>query len=87
MPFLKCCLCFKLSLYMHGSWQGSSPTMEHAFIRPPEDYFDASTTFKQSHAPQSGEIFGILQQMKEPFETNLSDSQKEEMASQKAWHP
>merc|ERR1712217_122685 len=57
----------------------------NAFIQAPEDYFDASPTFKQSYAPQSGEIFGILRQMKETFEANLSDAQKEEMASQKAY--
>jgi hypothetical protein len=34
-------------------------------------------------APASGEIFGILKQMKESFETNLANSQKEEMQSQK----
>merc|ERR1719337_560529 len=56
-----------------------------AFIQAPEDFFDAEPTFKQSYAPQSGEIFGILKQMKETFETNLSSSQKEEMASQKAY--
>merc|ERR1712137_1189672 len=56
-----------------------------AFIQSPEDYFDASPTFKQSYAPQSGEIFGILKQMKESFETNLSDSHKEELANQKAY--
>merc|ERR1712242_334858 len=56
-----------------------------AFIQAPQDYFDASPTFKQSYAPQSGEIFGILRQMKETFEANLSDSQKEEMANQKAY--
>merc|ERR1712039_963254 len=39
----------------------------------------------QSYAPQSGEIFGILKQMLETFEANLSDSQKEEMANQKAY--
>ena len=44
-----------------------------AVIQPPEDYFDASTTFEQSDAPQSGEIFGILKQMKEPFETSGTD--------------
>merc|ERR1740133_876846 len=38
-----------------------------------------------SYAPQSDEIFGILNQMKETFETNLSSSQKEEMANQKAY--
>jgi len=56
-----------------------------AFIQAPEDYFDAEPTFKQSYAPQSGEIFGILKQMKETFESNLSSSQKEEMANQKAY--
>merc|ERR1719258_78048 len=56
-----------------------------AFIQAPEDYFDAEPTFKQSYAPQSGEIFGILNQMKETFETNLASSQKEEMSSQKAY--
>jgi len=35
-----------------------------------------------AHAPASGEIFGILKQMKETFETNLANSQKEEMTSQ-----
>merc|ERR1711866_38638 len=57
----------------------------NAFIQAPQDYFDASPTFKQSYAPQSGEIFGILRQMKETFESNLSAAQKEEMANQKAY--
>merc|ERR1719515_673453 len=56
-----------------------------AFVQAPSDYFDASPTFKQSYAPQSGQIFGILKQMKETFETNLSESQKAEMAAQKAY--
>mmetsp|Transcript_60842 Transcript_60842/g.114918 ORF Transcript_60842/g.114918 Transcript_60842/m.114918 type:complete len:706 (-) Transcript_60842:51-2168(-) len=56
-----------------------------AFVQAPQDYFDAAPTFKQSYAPQSGEVFGILKQMKETFESNLSASQKEEMASQKAY--
>merc|ERR1712232_1509251 len=56
-----------------------------AFIQSPGDYFDAAPTFKQSYAPQSGEIFGILRQMKETFEANLSTSQKEELANQKAY--
>merc|ERR1719393_599378 len=56
-----------------------------AFIQAPEDYFDAAPTFKQSYAPQSGEIFGILKQMKETFEAILASSQKEEMANQKAY--
>jgi len=56
-----------------------------AFVQAPQDYFDAEPTFKQSYAPQSGEIFGILKQMKETFETNLSGSQKDEMTNQKAY--
>jgi len=56
-----------------------------AFVQAPQDYFDAEPTFKQNYAPQSGEIFGILQQMKETFETNLAASQKDEMKDQKAY--
>merc|ERR1719183_1163168 len=56
-----------------------------AFVQAPGDYFDAEPTFKQSYAPQSGAIFGILKQMKETFETNLSNSQKEEMTAQAAY--
>merc|ERR1719473_585464 len=56
-----------------------------SFIQAPADYFDAKPTFKQSYAPQSGQIFGILQQMKETFEANLAASQKEEMENQKAY--
>lgn len=39
----------------------------------------------KSYAPQSGAIFGILKNMKENFETNLSSSQKEETENQKAY--
>jgi len=41
------------------------------------------TATNDNYAPASGEIFGILKQMKETFETNLANSQKEEMQSQK----
>merc|ERR1719345_667219 len=40
------------------------------------------TSFVQEKAPASGEIFGMLKQMKESFETNLANSQKEETTSQ-----
>merc|ERR1719281_1105105 len=59
--------------------------MVAAFVQAPGDYFDAEPTFKQSYAPQSGQIFGILKQMKETFENNLSNSQKEEMQAQAAY--
>jgi len=56
-----------------------------AFVQAPQDYFDAAPTFKQSYAPQSGEIFGILNQMKETFEADLTAAQKDEMQNQKAY--
>merc|ERR1719378_1181676 len=52
-----------------------------AFVQQPSDYFDAEPTFKQAYAPQSGIIFGILKQMKETFESNLSEAQKAELAT------
>jgi uncharacterized small protein (DUF1192 family) len=42
-------------------------------------------TFKEKYQPQSGEIFGILRQMKDTFETDLSQSQKDELDAQKAY--
>ncbi|CAK0887783.1 unnamed protein product, partial [Prorocentrum cordatum] len=56
-----------------------------AFIQAPQDYFDATPTFKQSYAPQSGEIFGVLDQMKEEFQKDLKDAQDRETAAQKAY--
>eukprot|EP00747_Dinoflagellata_sp_TGD_P157034 gnl/TRDRNA2_/TRDRNA2_177711_c3_seq3.p1 gnl/TRDRNA2_/TRDRNA2_177711_c3~~gnl/TRDRNA2_/TRDRNA2_177711_c3_seq3.p1 ORF type:complete len:717 (+),score=251.89 gnl/TRDRNA2_/TRDRNA2_177711_c3_seq3:97-2151(+) len=56
-----------------------------SFLQAPMDYFDAEPTFSQSYAPQSGQIFGVLSQMKETFEANLSVSQKDEMTNQKAY--
>jgi archaellum component FlaC len=56
-----------------------------AFIQAPGDYFDAAPTFKQSYAPQSGQIFGILTQMKETFEKDLAQAQAEEAESQKSY--
>merc|ERR1719313_2622923 len=55
------------------------------FVQSPEDYFDASPTFKQSYAPASGQILGILKQMKETFESNLSQSQKDELADSEGY--
>merc|ERR1719356_233763 len=75
----------KHSSLLTGVLTHSQRKMMSSFVQAPEDYFDAEPTFKQSYAPQSGEIFGILKQMKETFETNLSSSQKEEMANQKAY--
>jgi len=74
----------KHSSLLEGVLTHSERRAANSFIQAP-DYFDAAPTFKQSYAPQSGEIFGILKQMKETFENNLSASQKEEMANQKTY--
>merc|ERR1739845_54024 len=73
------------ALLLKGTISPSQKRVIAAFIQEPQDYFDDKPTFKQSYAPQSGEIFGILTQMLETFEANLSQSQKEEMANQKAY--
>jgi multidrug resistance efflux pump len=73
------------SALLEGVLTRSERRAAGAFIQAPEDYFDAEPTFKQSYAPQSGEIFGILRQMKETFEANFAASQKEEMANPKAY--
>merc|ERR1719158_536972 len=57
-----------------------SPTQHKtltAFLQQPAGF--------QSYAPASGQIFGILKQMKETFESNLSQSQKDELAAQDAF--
>merc|ERR1719487_2252729 len=46
-----------------------------AFVQSPQD----------SYAPQSGEIFGILNQMKETFESNLAAAQKDETTNHKGF--
>merc|ERR1719291_1668794 len=70
---------------LQGVFTRSERKAAASFVQAPTDYFDAAPTFKQSYAPQSGEIFGILRQMKETFESNLVASQKEELANQKAY--
>merc|ERR1712060_1008613 len=75
----------KHAALLRGIITPSQKRVAASFVQAPQDYFDAKPTFKQSYAPQSGEIFGILTQMLETFEANLSQSQKEEMANQKAY--
>merc|ERR1719439_60456 len=60
--------------------------MMDSFMQAPDTYFlDASSEMQQTYAPQSDKLFGILKQMSESFQTNLANSQKEEMANQKAY--
>jgi len=42
-------------------------------------------SFVQMQQPQSGEIFGVIQGMRESFENNLDQSQKEETANDNAY--
>jgi hypothetical protein len=48
----------------------------------PRDQFAAKPAGSNAYDSQSGEIFGILRQMKETFESNLSGGQKEELDAQ-----
>merc|ERR1719199_318543 len=60
-------------------------SLSHAEKKAVASFIQAQPSSDGSYAPASGQIFGILSQMKETFETNLSDSQKMEMAKQNAY--
>lgn len=69
--------------FHHASWLSDSQLKTiSAFVQAPGEFFDSKPIFKQSYAPQSGEIFGILGNMKDTFEANLSQSQKDEQSAQ-----
>merc|ERR1719163_1227951 len=58
-----------------------------AFVQSPDDFLDSGLNAKKPksallQAAPSAEIFGVLKQMKEGFETNLGQSQAEEMKAQ-----
>jgi len=57
--------------------------LTHTERRKISSFIQESASAK--YAPQSGEIFGILEQMKESFESNLAELQKEEGANVKAF--
>jgi len=59
-----------------------------AFLAEHEESREGAASFLavpgfQSYRPQSGQIFGILKQMKEDFERNLGDAQKREATAAK----
>merc|ERR1719238_1497877 len=62
--------------------------MVEAFAQQPGSYFDEAAPkllqqkYNPAYAAQSGQIFGVLGQMKETFETNLAKSQAEEGTNQ-----
>merc|ERR1719428_266488 len=56
-----------------------------AFVKSPDSFMDTGLNSQKSallQAAPSAEIFGVLKQMKEGFETNLGASQAEEMKAQ-----
>merc|ERR1719171_1143436 len=89
VDFLKIAVMLNSKLKKHSALLAEvlTPHQKHlitSFAQAPDDYFESPTAFTQTnYAPASGEIFGILKQMKESFETNLANAQKEEMESQK----
>lgn len=70
-------------LKRHGSILGDSLSPEQRMII--KKFAQSPDAFLQTQAPAAGEIFGILKQMKETFENNLAQSQKEETENQKAY--
>merc|ERR1719478_283825 len=70
----------KHSALLEGVLTHKQRRVANAFAQAPN-----ALVQKQGYAPQSGEIFGIITQMKETFESNLSASQKDEMGAQKAY--
>lgn len=67
----------KFAGILNNSITPSDKRIIREFIQAPAGY--------QSYSSQSGQIFGILQNMLETFQANLSNSQKEEQANQKAF--
>jgi len=61
----------------------SQRRIAEAFVAAPEDYLGLSQQMPSagSYAPQSGQIFGVLSNMKESFEANLDQSRKDEANS------
>merc|ERR1712224_234648 len=68
---------------LKGVFTHSQRRAMDAFVQSPEDYFDAEPTFKQSYAPQSGEIkhkdFCVDELDKNQLETEEKDRQKADL--------
>lgn len=56
-----------------------------SFIQAPEGYFGATPSFKTAYAPQSGEVFGILENMLDTFTSDSKDSEEEETARESSY--
>lgn len=80
----------KIALNKHpGILQGvltpSHRRIINAFIQSPEGYLDASLSLRQEYTPQSGTIYGIMEEMLDTFKANLAEAQKQEAEQQKAY--
>merc|ERR1719316_221104 len=60
-----------------GVFTRSQKKLVTAFVQSPVQV--------ESYAPQSGQILGILKQMKETFESNLSQTQKDELSDSEGY--
>eukprot|EP00397_Hematodinium_sp_SG-2012_P026444 GEMP01027706.1.p1 GENE.GEMP01027706.1~~GEMP01027706.1.p1 ORF type:complete len:700 (+),score=206.05 GEMP01027706.1:170-2269(+) len=65
--------------------QSMEQIINEVFLRPEENLMQqpAGAVAAKSYNARSGEILGVLKQMKETFTGNLSDAQKEELAAKK----
>merc|ERR1719159_888204 len=68
--------------YRHMFGQSLSDKQRHAVMSLIQE---RSTSLSLARTPASGEIFGMLKQMKESFETNLAESKKEEEQAAKEY--
>jgi len=67
---------------LQGTISPSERRMLQSLIQrqePNKGFFGKKPAYKETYAPQSGQIFGILKEMKATFEGDLGDSQKEEV--------
>jgi len=74
---------------LQGTVSPSERRMLQSFVQqreePSKGFIGKKPTFKQEYKPQSGQIFGILKEMKATFENDLSASQKEEIQAAEAY--
>merc|ERR1719313_1818306 len=61
--------------YRHVFGESLSDKQRHVFMSLIQEH---SSSLSLARTPASGEIYGILKQMKESFETNMANSKKDE---------
>merc|ERR1719453_1177900 len=73
---------FQVATIMQHEMQKNAAALEGVLTRTQKRKVEAFAQDQSKYAPQSGEIFGILKAMKETFEQNLANSQKDEADAQ-----